>query len=93
MSITRGAVGEIAHDQSARLQFTHRPIEQRRLVERNRLPQSTVDTPDPTTGMLAAEYVDVYGIPFSLIPYKGKTETESKPDPVYHSVFAVPERR
>ena len=26
---------------------------------------------DPETGLLPAEYVDVYGIPFSLIPFKG----------------------
>jgi len=32
--------------------------------------------PDPQTGMLQAEYVDVYGIPFSLIPYKGKPKDE-----------------
>ncbi len=40
-------------------------------------------TPDPTTGLLTEEHVDVYGIPFSVIPYKGrpttKTETEDKP--------------
>ena len=33
-------------------------------------------TPDPVTKLLPAEYVDVYGIPFSLIPYKGRTEKE-----------------
>lgn len=27
--------------------------------------------PDPQTGLLPAEYVDVYSIPFSLIPFKG----------------------
>lgn len=50
-------------------------------------------TPDPKTGLLPAEYVDVYGIPFSLIPYKGKPkETPPKPDPVYHSIYAMEER-
>ena len=29
-------------------------------------------TPDPQTELLPEEYVDVYGIPFSVIPYKGK---------------------
>ncbi|MEJ7639675.1 MAG: hypothetical protein WKF75_17305 [Singulisphaera sp.] len=29
-------------------------------------------TPDPTTGLLTAEYADVYGIPFSIIPFKGR---------------------
>jgi type III restriction enzyme len=48
--------------------------------------------PDPKTGMLAPEYVDVYGIPFSLIPYKGKVKEKEGPDPVYHDVYAMPER-
>jgi type III restriction enzyme len=48
-------------------------------------------TPDPETGRLPAEYVDVYGIPFSLIPYKGKPK-EPGPEPVYHHVYAVTER-
>ena len=29
-------------------------------------------TPDPETGLLSAEYVDVFGVPFSLIPFKGR---------------------
>ncbi len=40
-------------------------------------------TPDPETGLLTEEYVDVYGIPFSVIPFKGrpsgKPECEDKP--------------
>ena len=47
--------------------------------------------PDTKTGLLPAEYVDVYGIPFSLIPYKGKPK-ESAPDPVYHAIYSMPER-
>jgi type III restriction enzyme len=48
---------------------------------------------NPDTKMLNAEYADVYGIPFSLIPFKGKSkDDEKKSDPVYHSVYAVPER-
>ncbi|OGH55780.1 MAG: hypothetical protein A3G34_15840 [Candidatus Lindowbacteria bacterium RIFCSPLOWO2_12_FULL_62_27] len=43
-------------------------------------------------GRLVAEHVDVYGIPFSLIPFKGKPKDIERPDPVYHHVFAVPER-
>lgn len=27
---------------------------------------------DPKTGLLTEEYVDIYGVPFSLIPYKGR---------------------
>ena len=46
----------------------------------------------PETGMLPPRYVDVYGIPFSLIPFKGRSEKKDGPDPVYHQVFAVPEK-
>ena len=31
---------------------------------------------DTKTGLLPAEYVDVYGIPFSLIPFKGRPKDE-----------------
>ena len=40
-------------------------------------------TPDPETGLLTEEYVDVYGIPFSVIPFKGRPKgapaTEDRP--------------
>ena len=49
-------------------------------------------TPDPETGLLPAEYVDVYGIPFSLIPYKGQSEKTPPEDKVTHHIFAVPEK-
>ena len=50
-------------------------------------------TPDKETGLLPAEAVDIYGIPFSLIPFKGRPTTdEGTDDPVYHHVYAVPER-
>ncbi len=49
-------------------------------------------TPDPKTGLLPAEYVDVYGIPFSLIPFKGKPRDDKNPDPVHHHVFAVADK-
>ena len=49
--------------------------------------------PDPATGLLTEEYVDVYGIPFSVIPYKGrpvdKTTPEDKPK---NRVWALPDR-
>ena len=49
--------------------------------------------PDPDTGLLPAEYADVYGIPFSLIPYKGRPkETKDTPDPVQHHIHPVDER-
>lgn len=48
--------------------------------------------PDPKTGLLPAEYVDVYGIPFSLIPYKGQPKEVEGPDPVYTPIFALDER-
>jgi type III restriction enzyme len=47
---------------------------------------------DPTTGLLPPEYVDVYGIPFSLIPFKGRPPEDKGVDPVYHRIFSVPER-
>src|SRR5208337_3185033 len=51
-------------------------------------------TPDPNTGMLTEEYVDVYGIPFSVIPFKGrptgKTDPEDKPKNI---VRAMEERK
>ncbi len=49
-------------------------------------------TPDPKTGKLAPEYVDVYGIPFSLIPFKGRPKDTDTEDPVYTHIFPVPER-
>ncbi len=48
-------------------------------------------TPDPETGLFPDEYVDVYGIPFSVIPYKGKPSRTPPDRPVNH-VYAVPER-
>lgn len=48
-------------------------------------------TPDPQTELLPEEYVDVYGIPFSVIPYKGKP-SRTPPDPPVNHVYAMPER-
>jgi len=51
--------------------------------------------PHPETGeeMLRPEYVDVYGIPFSVIPFRGRKQNQPEPDdrPVTH-VQALPER-
>jgi type III restriction enzyme len=41
------------------------------------------------TGFASIEYVDVYGIPFSVIPYKGKTSRPPVDRPVNH-VKAMP---
>ncbi len=50
-------------------------------------------TPDPETGLLTEEYVDVYGIPFSVIPYKGRpTGTKTPVDKPKNHVHAMPER-
>jgi type III restriction enzyme len=51
-------------------------------------------TPDPETGLLTEEYVDVYGIPFSVIPFKGRETQKSAPEdrPKSH-IRALPERR
>jgi type III restriction enzyme len=37
-------------------------------------------TPDPETGLLTEEYVDVYGIPFSIIPFKGRKLNQPTPE-------------
>ena len=52
-------------------------------------------TPDPETGFLTAEYVDVFGVPFSLIPFKGREKGRStgKADRPKQEVMAVPERQ
>ncbi|MFL6260142.1 MAG: S24 family peptidase [Thermoanaerobaculia bacterium] len=48
--------------------------------------------PDPTTKKLSPEYVDVYGIPFSLIPFKGRPKDQEVVDPIYHHIYAVQEK-
>ena len=50
-------------------------------------------TPDPKTGLLTEEYVDVYGIPFSVIPFKGRPSKKSEPeDKPKNHVRALDER-
>ena len=50
-------------------------------------------TPDPETGLLTEEYVDVYGIPFTLIPFKGReTGTKSPEDKPKNHVTVAPGR-
>jgi type III restriction enzyme len=52
-------------------------------------------TPDPNTGLLTAEYVDIFGVPFSLIPFKGRQPGKgaSPDDRPKHEVMALPERK
>jgi type III restriction enzyme len=52
-------------------------------------------TPDPETGLLTAEYVDIFGVPFSLIPFKGREPGGGAPpdDRPKHEVMALPERK
>lgn len=52
-------------------------------------------TPDPETGLLIEEYVDIFGVPFSLIPFKGRTPGGGAPpeDRPKHEVMALPERK
>ena len=52
-------------------------------------------TPDPNTGLFTAEYVDVFGVPFSLIPFKGRQPGGATPpeDRPKHEVMALPERK
>jgi len=51
-------------------------------------------TPDPATGLLTEEYVDIFGVPFSLIPFKGRPPGDPPPpdDRPKHEVLAMPER-
>ncbi|MBC8233486.1 DEAD/DEAH box helicase family protein [bacterium] len=51
-------------------------------------------TVDPETGLLTPEYVDVYGIPFSVIPFKGRPTKKPAPEdkPKKH-VHALRERK
>jgi type III restriction enzyme len=50
--------------------------------------------PDPKTGLLTEEYVDVYGIPFSVIPFKGRPEKGPAPeDKPKNHVRALQERK
>ncbi len=49
---------------------------------------------NPETGLLPPEYVDIYGIPFSLIPFKGRrAERQNRPDKPTYRVRALTERR
>lgn len=52
-------------------------------------------TPDPATGLLTPEYVDIFGVPFSLIPFKGREPGGAAPpeDRPKHEVMALPERK
>jgi Restriction endonuclease len=50
-------------------------------------------TPDPETELLTEEYVDVYGIPFTVIPFKGRPVNQTQPeDKPKNHVRAMPER-
>ena len=52
-------------------------------------------TPDPQTGLLTEEYVDIFGVPFSLIPFKGREPKGGPPpeDRPKNEVMALPERK
>ena len=50
-------------------------------------------TPDPETGLLTEEYVDVYGIPFSVIPFKGRKPGTLVPDLPKNHIRSMPERK
>jgi type III restriction enzyme len=48
---------------------------------------------DPTTGRFTPEYVDIYGVPFSLIPFKGRQKDKTAPeDKPKNHVRALEER-
>jgi type III restriction enzyme len=49
--------------------------------------------PDPATGLLAEEYCDVYGVPFSVVPFRGRPVNRPEPDDAPPNlVKALPER-
>jgi type III restriction enzyme len=49
--------------------------------------------PDPTTSRLIEEYCDVYGVPFSVIPFRGRPVNKPEPDDTpLNLVRALPER-
>jgi len=49
--------------------------------------------PDPGTGLLTEEYCDVYGVPFSVIPFRGRPVNKPEPDDTpANLVKALPER-
>lgn len=49
---------------------------------------------DPATGLLTEEYVDIYGVPFSLIPFKGRqTDAKAVEDRPKNRVHSLPERK
>ena len=49
---------------------------------------------NPDTGLLEPEYVDVYGVPFEVIPVKRKrTQAKKKEERTYTLVRALPERK
>jgi type III restriction enzyme len=49
--------------------------------------------PDPDTGLLIEEYCDVYGVPFSVIPFRGRPVDRPEPDDApLNLVRALPER-
>ena len=50
-------------------------------------------TPDPVTGLLIEEYADVYGVPFTLIPFRGKGgKGGTPPERPVNRVRAIPSR-
>jgi type III restriction enzyme len=50
-------------------------------------------TVDPDTGLLTEEYVDVYGVPFEVIPVKKRPEHEPPPERKITIVKALDERK
>ena len=49
--------------------------------------------PDPVTGLLTEEYCDVYGVPFSVIPFRDRSVNKPEPDDTPPNlVRALPER-
>ncbi len=47
---------------------------------------------DPETGLFRAEYVNIFGVPFTFLPHEEKSETPPPPPPPVRPVMALPER-
>ena len=47
---------------------------------------------DPESGLFRAEYVNIFGVPFTFLPHEEKSDTPPPPPPPVRPVQALPER-
>lgn len=48
---------------------------------------------DEETGLFSPEYVNVFGVPFSFLPFEGAGDSKPRPSPPKIPIFADPEKR